>query len=43
MGIGVSNRLVPIKNYKEELCGFLPKGFLLKSFVPCSVVNRSHM
>jgi hypothetical protein len=46
VGIGVSSRLVPTKicnnrlvptnNYKEKLCGFLPKGFPRKSCVPCS-------
>jgi hypothetical protein len=43
VGIGVSSRLVPTKNYKEKVCGFLPKGFPCKSCVPCSAVNKSHM
>jgi hypothetical protein len=53
VGIGVSirlvltnicnSRMVPTKNYKEKLCGFLPKGFPRKSCVLCSAVNRSHV
>jgi hypothetical protein len=42
MGIGVSSRLVPTKNYKEKFCGFIPKGFPCKYCVPCFVVNISH-
>jgi hypothetical protein len=39
VGIGVSSRLVPTQNYKENFHGFLPKGFPRKSCVPCYAVN----
>jgi hypothetical protein len=33
-----NNRLVPTKNYKEKFCGFVPKGFPCRYFVPCSTM-----